>query len=178
MINSIAAIFFIFFTNSAFSATFNTYKLLNNSVQAVFSGYPDEVDVSNLPQAKQFNMRSFRSIDASLPVMYTLQARDFEQDKEVGAYNDSFKAMEDESIRLYFLNYGGSISEFSSSFDRKNNIYTAEISGTTKYSLGYRSELIVIYKKKVYNWAVIYSDKNLKKTLFDNYKQNFKILYK
>lgn len=168
----------IFFSNAAYSEAYNSFKLLNNSVQAVFPSYPQSMDVSYIPNHKQLNISMFTSADNSIPVAYLLRARDFSQDKEIGAYNNTIKALEDNLFKQNFLNFGGSISEFASKFNKSKNTYTAEITGSVNLDgyRGYRSELVIIYKRRVYQWSVVYKDKRLKEELFDNYKSDFKIL--
>jgi len=168
----------LFFSNVAYSDNYQSYILLNNSVQAVFPNYPQRMNVSSIPNHKQLHFSMFKSIDNKVPAVYTLKARDFSQDKEIGAYNNTIKTLEDNLFKRTFLYLGGSISEFSSKFNRRKNTYTAEITGSINLDgyPGYRSQRIIIYKRRVYQWSVVYKDNRLKKQLFDKYKSDFKVL--
>ena len=66
---------------------------------------------------------------------------------------------------------------FDSNFDRNSNKYFAEM--TTWYiqegAKRYRSVKRIIYKKKIYDWTVMYSKISEKSDVFDGFKEYVRI---
>lgn len=169
----------LFFSTNTFASSYSVYTLLNSSVQAVFPNTPQEIDVSVIPMAKQLNLRAFQSFDRSVPAVYRFRARNFGQEKEIGAYNNKIKTMMDAFFKDTFIYSGGTVSSFYSNFDRKQSLYTAELAGTIDLGdgvIGYKNMMFLIHKKRVYEWNVTYLNKKLKSQLFDRYKKLFRVI--
>ncbi|BBN60281.1 hypothetical protein [Hydrogenovibrio marinus] len=161
---------------SVWASNYPTFTLLNNSVQATFPSLPKEYDLSGY-QKYVPGLRMFAAGDVPNKAVYILRYREFEQDKDVGAYNQKIKGMLDWSLKKSFEASGGILDEFTSIFDRKRNIYKAEFSGRylEEGIWRYKSAIQIIYKRRVYDWSVMYPDKSLKWEYFDKYKSEFKV---
>lgn len=162
----------------SYGADFKVYGLFGNSVYAVFPGQPVEQDLSMLPDfMKAQNIRMFLSIDQKNQVVYSFRARDFEQDKEIGAYNKTIKEMLDSMYKLSFNADGFKLVDYKSDFSRKANRYENE-HHSFSYEDGtkiFRSGRVIIQKRKVYEWNVLYKLQNQRESHYENYKKYFRV---
>ena len=186
---------------------FYTYKLFNNEFQVIFPGdpYKQEIPKGLLNPdeiAKQFPDKYKKSLTktqirkAALDAINILKSNQpyiyLDQERQlvfsaksyisglkydIGEYKNSTKEMLDESIILQLEKDGRTILNFTSEFNRKQNMYLAYVTSTffTEGVKRYSTTKHITYKKKNYIWTLIYPSFEDKK-IFDSYEKYVHVL--
>lgn len=147
------------------------YSLFNKVLNVALPHEPQKIDVG------VYGVEMYTAADKPKSVVYTVRSTPTELDHDIGAYKYSFKETLDQLLTMPAKVDNQTLVSFHSNFDRKANKYYAEM--TTWYIQDgikrFKSVKRIIYKKKIYDWAVMYSNSSDKSEVFDNFKDIVKI---
>jgi len=147
------------------------YSLFNNVLDVALPHEPQKIDVG------AYGLEKYVAANKPNSVVYTVSSQPTNLEHDIGAYKSSLKETLDQLLTMPAKADNQTLVSFTSNFDRKANKYYAEM--TTWYIQDgikrFKSVKRIIYKKKIYDWAVMYSNSSDKSEVFDNFKDFVKI---
>jgi hypothetical protein len=147
------------------------YSLFNKVLNVALPHDPQKIDVG------VYGVEMYTAADKPKSVVYTVRSTPTELDHDIGAYKSSFKETLDQLLTMPAKADNQTLVSFSSNFNKKANKYTAEM--TTWFVQDgvkrFKSVKRIIYKKKIYDWNVMYSNSFEKSEFFDAFKNFVKI---
>lgn len=147
------------------------YSLFNGVLSVALPHEPQKLNVG------AYGVEMYAASDQTEGIVYTVRSTPTDLEHDIGAYNSSFKETLDQLLTMSAKLDNQTLVSFGSNFDRNSNKYFAEM--TTWYIQDgvkrYRSVKRIIYKKKIYDWTVMYSKLSDKSYIFDGFKQYVKI---
>ena len=147
------------------------YSLFNNVLDVALPHETQKIDVG------AYGLEKYVAADKTNSVVYTVSAQPTNLEHDIGAYKSSLKETLDQLLTMPAKVDNQTLVSFNSNFDRKANKYYAEM--TTWYIQDgikrFKSVKRIIYKKKIYDWAVMYSNSSDKSEVFDAFKDFVKV---
>lgn len=147
------------------------YSLFNRVLNVALPHEPQKIDVG------AYGLEKYVAADKPKSVVYTVSSQPTDLEHDIGAYKSSFKETLDQLLTIPAKADNQTLLSFNSNFDRKANKYYAEM--TTWYIQDgikrFKSVKRIIYKKKIYDWALMYSNSSVKNEVFDAFKDYVKI---
>ncbi|GAB3000722.1 hypothetical protein [Psychrosphaera aestuarii] len=147
------------------------YSLFNSVLNVALPHEPQKIDIG------AYGLEKYVATDKPNSVVYTVSSQPTDLEHDIGAYKSSFKETLDQILTVPAKADNQTLISFNSNFDRKANKYYAEM--TTWYIQDgikrFKSVKRIIYKKKIYDWAVVYSNSSDKSEVFDNFKDFMEI---
>jgi len=151
------------------------YSLFNKVLNVALPHEPQKIDIGAYGVA--YGLEKYVAADKPNNVVYTVSSQPTNLEHDIGAYKYSLKETLDQLLTMPAKADNQTLVSFNSNFDRKANKYYAEM--TTWYIQGgiktFKSVKRIIYKKKIYDWAVMYPKSSDKREVFDNFKDFVKI---
>ncbi|MBR9867121.1 MAG: hypothetical protein GYB18_08470 [Oceanospirillales bacterium] len=158
-------------TTTSYAGDMFEYSLFNGVLKVALPHEPQKIDTGF------YGIEMYVASDKSKGVVYTVRSRPTELEHEVGAYKYSLKETLDQLLTMSAKADNQTLVSFNSNFNRKDNMYFAEM--TTWFVQDgmkrFRSKKHIIYKKKIYEWTVMYSNSSEKIEVFDDFKDYVKI---
>ena len=147
------------------------YSLFNRVLNVALPHEPQKIDVGI------YGIEKYYAADKPNRVVYTISSTPTDLEHDIGTYKSSLKETLDQLLTIPAKADDQTLVSFNSEFDRKANKYFAEM--TTWYVQDgmkrFKSVKRIIYKKKMYDWAVMYSNSSEKSEVFDAFKDYMKI---
>lgn len=153
-------------TLSSWAQSYTTYSLYGNSVQVVFPGKPESINVPIFDVYLSVDKKNKMSFMAkSVPCSFVC---------EVGKYA---KKETDDSIATGMKIVGVKIISFDSHIDKNQYTAIVHFDDTDDGILFHRSKKIMISRKGHFEWTVSYIDPKHKR-IFDAYQSSVNVVNK
>ena len=158
-------------TTTSYAGEMFEYALFNRVLKVALPHEPQKINVG------VYGIEMYAAADKPNNIVYTVRSTPTELEHDIGAYKASLKETLDQLLIMPANSDNQTVVSFSSDFDRKAGKYFAEM--TTWYVQDgmkrFRSVKRIIYKKKIYDWTVMYSNSSEKIDVFDGFKDYVKI---
>ncbi|MEH6550080.1 MAG: hypothetical protein V7744_08860 [Pseudomonadales bacterium] len=161
----------ILLSTASYAGDMFEYSLFSGVLNVALPHEPQKIDVG------VNGIEMYAAADKPKSVVYTVRSTPTQLDDDIGAYKSSFKETLDQLLTMSAKADNQTLVSFNSNFDRKANKYFAEM--TTWFIQNemkrFRSVKRIIYRKKIYDWTVMYSNSSEKNEVFDGFKDYVKI---
>ena len=156
---------------TSFAGEMFEYSLFNRVLKVALPHEPQKINVG------VYGIEMYAAADKPNNIVYTIRSTPTELEYDIGSYSYSLKETLDQLLTGPATFDNQTVVSFSSDFDRKAGKYFAEM--TTWYVKDgikiFRSVKQIIYKKKIYDWTVMYLNRSEKSDVFDGFKDYVKI---